>query len=79
MPYPETTFGNCNDDAMIEVFGVSGDNAVKIQINAFGAHVAQPENDDAWQFSSTGGQEITKVKVMSKENTPVTVGFLQYL
>jgi hypothetical protein len=78
MPYPETAFGNCNDGAMIELFGVLGNNAVKMLIDAFRAHVAQPENDDAWQFASTGGQEITKVKVMGKENASVTAGFLQY-
>jgi hypothetical protein len=79
LPYSNTTFGNGYDNPLFQFYGVFGDNVVEMQIDAVRAHITQPENDDAGQFSPAGGQEISKIEVMGKKNAAVPAGFGQYL
>jgi hypothetical protein len=39
MPDPYTSFGNRNDDTMIERFRVMGDNIVEVHVDLFGTHL----------------------------------------
>jgi len=63
---------------MIEYFCVMRDDTLEIEVHAFGAHIAQTENDDCWQLGPTGSQEITKIQVMCEDNAFLTAGLLQY-